>query len=134
LPKFTLLYAASKPSSLLLLPELAALQKEFPDQVDLHLHVDNLDKETKQGLSWSDWLLSRPPRIEEQDIHEGRINKDAIRLAVDRSKDKGSRKILVCGPDGMVTSVAGPKQGKKQGQLGGILASLDVREDEVWKL
>jgi cytochrome-b5 reductase len=134
LPTFTLLYAASKPSSLLLLPELAALQQEFPQQINIRLHVDELDMTTKQSMSWADWLLSKPPSREGLDLHEGRISQDAVRQVLEKSKESGSRRILVCGPDGMISYIAGPKQGKLQGQLSGILASLQCKEDEVWKL
>lgn len=134
LPTFSLLYAASKPSSLLLVPELAALQQEFPQQIKVRLHVDELDKSTKQSMSWTDWLFSKPPSREGLDMHEGRISQDAVRQALEQGKDSGSRRILVCGPDGMVSYIAGPRQGKLQGQLGGLLASLRCKEDEVWKL
>lgn len=134
MPKFTLLYGSSKPSSLLLLPELSQLQKEFPQQIRMQVHVDQLDKFLKHTASWKDWIMSRPPLLEGLPIQEGRIDQKTIKQALESDSKDQTRQVLVCGPNDMVSYIAGPKQGKLQGQLGGILASLGCTQDEVWKL
>jgi NAD(P)H-flavin reductase len=136
LPTFTILYGASKPSSLLLLPELVRLQKEFPDHIDIQLQVDQLDEATAQTISWPDWIMGRRLKLEGMEVQVGRIDEKAVKAALERSskKETDSRRILVCGPDGMVAHIAGPKQGKMQGRLGGILSDLKCIEEEVWKL
>jgi ferredoxin-NADP reductase len=136
LPKFTILYGASKPSSFLLLPELATLQREFPNLIDIRLQVDQLDNTTTQKLTWMDRIRGKSPQLEGMDVRVGRINAQSVRSALESSdKDKtASRRILVCGPDGMIAYVAGSKQGQQQGKLGGVLAGLDCQEEEVWKL
>lgn len=134
MPRCTLLYGSSKPMSLLLLPELSQLQKEFPQQISVQVYVDQLDTHVKQNMSWKDWIMSRPPLFEEIPIREGRIDEKTIKQALESDNKDETRQVLVCGPDGMVSYIAGPKQGKFQGQLGGILASLGCTQDEVWKL
>ena len=136
LPKFTLLYAATSPSSLLLLPELAALKRQFPEQIELQLQVDRLDKAGAEQRGWVDWLRGRRHQMEGLDVRVGQLDEKAVRAALERSgrDEESTRKVLVCGPDGMVAHVSGPKQGKLQGKLGGILASLHCTEEEVWKL
>ena len=39
--------------------------------------------------------------------------------------------VLVCGPPGQVSAVAGKKDGMKQGELGGILKELGYTSDQV---
>jgi cytochrome-b5 reductase len=136
LPRFTILYGATKPSSFLLLPELAALKKDFPEQIDIHLQVDRLDKSTASSTSWLEWVRGDTPTLEGLDLRVGRIDEKAVKRALESSdKDtEASRRILVCGPEKMIASVAGSKQGKMQGKLGGLLADLNCTEEEVFKL
>lgn len=42
-------------------------------------------------------------------------------------------KAFVCGPPGQYAAVSGPKAGKDQGELGGALAQLGYKADEVFK-
>ncbi|KAI9683810.1 MAG: mitochondrial peripheral inner membrane protein [Trizodia sp. TS-e1964] len=53
-------------------------------------------------------------------------------------KKPGSKLILVSGPDGFIRYIAGPKEWKagsmEQGKIGGLLAGLDIRGWDVWKL
>lgn len=117
------------------MPELAALKRDFPEHIDIQLRVDSLDTMTAQRRSWLDWALGRSPAIEGLDVRLGMINEGALKRALEASKRRGdTRRILVCGPDGMIETVAGPKRGKQQGQLGGFLAGLGCQDDEVWKL
>lgn len=42
-------------------------------------------------------------------------------------------KAFVCGPPGQYKAVSGAKAGKDQGELGGALAELGYKQDEVFK-
>ncbi|UZJ54522.1 hypothetical protein CBS101457_003842 [Exobasidium rhododendri] len=136
LPKFKILYGATKPSSFLLLPELAALKKDFPDHIEIQLQADQIDGSFQKDISWIDWVKGKQMTLEGLDLNVGRINEAALKSALESSeKDQdASRRILVCGPDNMVAHIAGSKQGQSQGKLGGILASLKCTEEEVFKL
>lgn len=133
IPRISLMYAASKPSSLLLLPELAKLKEAYGNRLDVQLFV-----EAEEGIvkrSWLDWLLNK----EHTSIQEGfplqlgRLSDKVIKPVLEKHDSK-SRHILVCGPDGMVAQVAGAKRGNQQGELSGILASLGCNQEEVHKL
>ncbi|KAF2878521.1 hypothetical protein BDV95DRAFT_478563 [Massariosphaeria phaeospora] len=60
------------------------------------------------------------------------------RLKPDASKEKGSRLILVSGPDGFIEYWAGKKLWidgiETQGPLGGVLGQLDLKDWSVFKL
>ncbi|PWN54426.1 hypothetical protein IE53DRAFT_382984 [Violaceomyces palustris] len=83
-------------------------------------------------------------RIDDQRL--GRFLSDAAAAAAaltskDDKDTKGdgrdfTRVVLVCGPDGMVEAISGPKarDGRSQGRLGGSLSRLGLDQDEVWKL
>jgi cytochrome-b5 reductase len=43
-------------------------------------------------------------------------------------------KVFICGPPGQVASVAGKKEGMKQGPTGGILKELGYTEDQVGRI
>lgn len=127
------MYAASKPSSLLLLPELAKLKEAYGSRLDIKLLVEADENAIKK--SWLDWML-RKERINSQEgfpLQLGRISDKAIKPILEKHDPK-SRHILVCGPDGMVAQVAGAKRGNQQGELSGILASLGCKQEEVHKL
>lgn len=70
-------------------------------------------------------------------IKQGRISQsitESILENITTHSPGKKRKILICGPDGMVAAIAGPKQGQQQGPIGGILGKLGCSEEEVWKL
>ena len=50
-------------------------------------------------------------------------------------KQDGKEKVMafVCGPPPQVKSVAGPKDGSKQGELQGALKELGYTSEEVYK-
>jgi len=101
--------------------------------------------------SWGSWLrkslgFAGSPRqwefIPQSDagappvaVTRGRIERDDVEHWVGRSGDT-SRVLLVCGPDGFIEAVAGPKGRDQvsQGPLRGILAGLGYASEQVVKL
>lgn len=131
LPRISLLYAASKPSSLLLLPELAKLRSAYGERLRIDLFVESHDGSTRP--SWTDWLLGRSTERDRLPVQLGRLSDSSVKAALDRHANK-AKHVLVCGPDGMVASVAGPKKDNRQGELGGMLARIGCKPEEVYKL
>jgi ferredoxin-NADP reductase len=94
--------------------ELEALKSQYPGQVTVDYYLD-----------------------EENTF----ITKDAIRKAIEPISIEDSRKnklILVSGPEGFISYMAGPKlwaQGQElQGPLNGVIKQLDLKGWGVWKL
>ena len=75
-------------------------------------------------------------------VFESRITQHHLEKVIYTDERQGSAEgfkrtlVLVCGPDGMVEALAGPKSrdGKTQGQLSGILARIGLRQENVYKL
>lgn len=138
-PKFRLLYAAASPSSFLLLPELKALQESHPDRLQIGLFVERDETPAADGLGLGRVLgLGGQRSVGGFKATTGRIGQRDIANALSASSpDTPRRAILVCGPNGMVDAIAGPRSadGRSQGPLGGVLAKIEgVKRGEVWKL
>ncbi|CAL5868881.1 uncharacterized protein PFLUO_LOCUS3108 [Penicillium psychrofluorescens] len=103
-----------KPTSLIV-RELEALKSQYPGQVtvDYYLDEQNTFIGTKDILSFTE--STRPA-----------------------DSSRRSKLIMVSGPDGFISYMAGPKlwaQGKElQGPLQGIIKELDLKGWAVWKL
>lgn len=73
-------------------------------------------------------------------VYESRITQQHLERALplaERRADTSQRTlILVCGPDGMLDALAGPKarNGQTQGPLRGVLTKMGVRQENVFKL
>ncbi|EPQ59389.1 ferredoxin reductase-like protein [Gloeophyllum trabeum ATCC 11539] len=85
-------------------------------------------------------------------LSEGRIGKSEIQQALSRTSsqswgkifgsstsesDASQRKVLflVCGPDQMISAIAGPfGRNLTQGDVGGFLGELGYKSEQVWKL
>ncbi|CAG8260004.1 unnamed protein product [Penicillium salamii] len=95
----------------LIVRELEALKSQYPGQVTVDYYLD-----------------------EENTF----IGKEAVRASIDSSSDRKSKLILVSGPEGFISYMAGPKlwaQGQElQGPLNGIIRELDLKDWGVWKL
>ncbi|KIO33806.1 hypothetical protein M407DRAFT_65103 [Tulasnella calospora MUT 4182] len=59
----------------------------------------------------------------------GYVSKEMIQKYLPAPSDKVQ--ILICGPPGQVKSVAGAKDGMKQGELGGALKELGYTQEQV---
>ncbi|CAO1614305.1 unnamed protein product [Jaminaea pallidilutea] len=163
-PRFKLLYAAPSTSSLLLLPELQELKRQHPDKLDVHLWAEK--REESPG-SWLSGLLTsvaekggvksgsgtsfsvKTGRIQQADLKQllKQQSNEGPR-ADDGSADPIRRAILVCGPEGMVNAIAGPRQvvivdekgnrsvaASQSAPLAGLLAQIEgVKKDEVVRL
>ncbi|PWY97557.1 ferredoxin reductase-like protein, partial [Testicularia cyperi] len=73
--------------------------------------------------------------------HQARFNPTLLQSLLAGPKPNGDQDpryliVLVCGPDGMVNYLAGPKSrdGRTQGPLGGLLAQLGYTQEQVYKL
>ena len=68
-------------------------------------------------------------------VHSGRISFEDIQTRLAHSEVR-RRLVLVCGPDGFVHALAGPKARdlRSQGPLGGMLRASGYTETEVFKM
>ncbi|KAG2158902.1 ferredoxin reductase-like C-terminal NADP-linked domain-containing protein [Suillus bovinus] len=138
--RITLLHSSRTPSELPprdILDPLLEFAQRNPEKFKLKLFVDSFG-ETK-GQSFTDL-----------EVHKGRIDKNSIHGALrsasrvpwwrglfPQDSDVSDRKILflVCGPEQMVESIAGPYgRNYSQGPVGGVLQSLGYESRQVWKL
>lgn len=88
-PKLTLLYAAPRPASLLLLPELEALRKAHPE-LDVRLWVEEDDD--RDSAAWS--FFSRQREVRGMPLRVGRLAAADIKGVRRTEQD-----VLLCGPD-----------------------------------
>ncbi|KZT74286.1 ferredoxin reductase-like protein [Daedalea quercina L-15889] len=141
--RFTLLHSSRRlvelPPAAILGPLLSA-SKAHPDRLRLSLFVDSTEGPAH-------------PSVGASDVQVGRITTGTIERAL--SSDSGrswwrsllgvgshsepleDKKILflVCGPESMITAIAGPYgRNFSQGVVGGVLGSLGYKNHQVWKL
>ncbi|KAH8119746.1 cytochrome-b5 reductase [Phellopilus nigrolimitatus] len=111
--KFTLLFSNVSEADVLLREEFDSLAKKFPDTLKVVYYIDKGDKNWKGET--------------------GYISKEGIKKYI-FGPDAGDKvKIFVCGPPGQVVTLAGKKDGMKQGELGGVLKELGYTEEQVYK-
>ncbi|KAK4701549.1 cytochrome-b5 reductase, partial [Phenoliferia sp. Uapishka_3] len=119
-PNISIIYASSSPSNIYLQTPMNAFSAQHPDKLSVTYVVDKLDpgmKETACG-----------PIV-------GRLNTKIVGDVIGRGGGSGRRVVVVCGPDGMVAHVAGPRaRNLSQGPVGGILGELGYTSQEVIKL
>jgi cytochrome-b5 reductase len=106
--KLHLFYANKTEKDILLYRELAILANSNPHKFQLHLSVDTPQEDWKG----SSGLIS-PSTF-------GEIPRTEVG-------------ILVCGSDGFINAVAGKKELRGQGPLGGILGLLGYQPSQVYK-
>ncbi|KAI8899955.1 hypothetical protein BC833DRAFT_524085, partial [Globomyces pollinis-pini] len=109
--KISLCYANKTPEDVLLKRELDLLCEAYPDRLNVTYTVE------KPNWNWKGLT--------------GRLNSDLLRNTLPKDEDSV---ILVCGPEGLVNAVSGPKIGEQQGPLGGILEQLGYKPNQVYKL
>ncbi|BGP44487.1 Phenylalanyl-tRNA synthetase, beta subunit, cytoplasmic [Rhodotorula kratochvilovae] len=122
-PAVSIVYASPSPSRILLKDSLDALVAKDPAHVKVHYLVDRLDAGQAQGA-----VL---PGTE-----VGFVDRTRLEKLIGRGGDKSRRRIVVvCGPEGMVNAVAGPRgRNFSAGPVGGILRELGYTDREVVKL
>ncbi|KAF5371007.1 hypothetical protein D9615_009992 [Tricholomella constricta] len=111
--KFKLLFSNVTEEDILLRANVDALQKKFPDTLDIVYLLD------KPQNSWTG--------------PSGFIDADVIKQHVAPASLNEKVKIFICGLPGQVAAIAGKKAGMKQGELGGILKELGYTEEQVFK-
>ncbi|GAA5895802.1 hypothetical protein JCM5296_006671 [Sporobolomyces johnsonii] len=123
-PAISLIYASPSPSRTLLRPELDAFAAQDPSKVSIKYLVDRLDPGTGKSSLPKDSVLGIMDRKKLQDW-------------IGKGGDTSTRRrmVVVCGPEGMINAVAGPRgRNFSQGPVGGILKELGYTEREVIKL
>ncbi|KAI0328431.1 cytochrome-b5 reductase [Cubamyces sp. BRFM 1775] len=111
--RFTLIFANVTEKDILLKEEFDALRAKYPKTFNVVYTVD------QAGADW------KGPT--------GYINEELVTKHLPAPTLGEKAKIFVCGPPGQVAAVAGPKQGMKQGELGGILKQLGYTDEQVFK-
>lgn len=157
-PKISVLYAARSMDDLLLIPELAEYQKKYPGKVKLHIWTESepsslhgalydhegqpYDAQLRVLSHRKGWL----PWHRRPSMYQLLVEGQSLPLYIGRptqaqlqfwSPQKlGERMVLVCGPEGFVSAMAGPKGLDlwTQGPLQGVLAALGYHASEVFKL
>lgn len=112
--KVVLLFANQKEEDILLRQEFERLSKQNPEQFSIYFALDQAPK------NWPSEL-------------KGFLTKDVLKSKLPSPSLGSQVKIFVCGPPGQVAAVAGPKKGKEQGELNGILKDLGFSQDQVFK-
>ncbi|KAG0145032.1 hypothetical protein CROQUDRAFT_79271 [Cronartium quercuum f. sp. fusiforme G11] len=112
--KVIMFFSNQKEEDILLREELERLQKKKPDQFSFN------------------FVLDSPPKKWSPDL-KGYLTASLLKSKLPSPKLGADVKIFVCGPPGQVSAVSGPKKGKEQGELGGILKELGYTEDQVYK-
>lgn len=119
------------------------MAERHPDRLDVRLRVDEWES-GQQG--WLDWLRgsSNTKTVGGFEVKKGRINAEDVKAALTaKNKAETNRAILVCGPEGMVEAIAGPRrvpqieqqQARSPVPLGGLLAAVEgVDPAEVARL
>ncbi|KAF8559056.1 ferredoxin reductase-like protein, partial [Imleria badia] len=139
--RFTLLHASRSladlpPSSMI--QSLTTHSQKYPDRFQFHLFSDSTN-DTSESHTLN--------------IQRGRIGKSVIQDALQLTHSTpwwrrllGTSAptplapekrvlVLVCGPEGMVSAIAGPYgRNNSQGKVGGILGELGLQSHQVWKL
>ncbi|WWD16906.1 hypothetical protein CI109_101338 [Kwoniella shandongensis] len=110
--KWTLLFSNVTEKDILLKDEWDALASQYPDRLEVKYVLD------KEPKGW---------KGETGFITTSTINKVFPRSSEDKVQ------AFVCGPPPQVASLAGPKDGMKQGELQGALKELGFTSDNVFK-
>ncbi|KAG2136510.1 uncharacterized protein EDB93DRAFT_1168933 [Suillus bovinus] len=111
--KFKLLYANVTEQDIILREEFDAMKKKYPETFDVVYVLDRADANWKGPT--------------------GYIGADLIKQHIAPPSLGGKVKVFICGPPGQVTSIAGAKKGRDQGELNGILKELGYTKDQVFK-
>ncbi|GAA5827251.1 hypothetical protein JCM11251_001191 [Rhodosporidiobolus azoricus] len=123
-PQVSVIYASPSPSRILLKSSLDALTAQNPEKkIKVQYFVDTLDAaEGKKGLP--------------EGATVSMLDKKQLEKALGKGREEGKRRaVVVCGPEGMINAVAGPRgRNFSQGPVGGILGELGYSSKEVVKL
>ena len=99
--------------------ELRMLQEKYPDSLKVEYLVD------EEGTFLSGRMISKLTKRESEVKHQ------AVSTRID------SRLLFVSGPEGFVKYFAGPKTywggNEVQGELGGLIGKMGIRDWKVWK-
>nr|KAJ3422498.1 hypothetical protein HK105_007773 [Polyrhizophydium stewartii] len=130
LTHISLVYASRTPEDIIAKADLDRLQQAHPEQLSIT------------------YLADRPSAAAvPQDVHIGPISASVLAKALPaptrtdpQARQKPERAkfplaVLVCGPEGMITAVAGPRIAEDvPGPLGGILKEMGYADQQVVKL
>ncbi|GBE79644.1 ferredoxin reductase-like protein [Sparassis latifolia] len=140
--RFTLLHGSYTPAELpppAMLEPLLSTAQTHPDRFKMSLFVNSLDGPSHPSLSSSAFQVGRIDRgaIEHAlGIDNGFTVwwKALLRMKTPADRTKKTL-FLVCGPESMINSIAGPfGRNFSQGSIGGVLQTMGYGSHEVWKL
>ncbi|GAA6047788.1 hypothetical protein NBRC10513_003575 [Rhodotorula toruloides] len=121
-PKVSIVYASPTPSRILLKGSLDAFRQQDPSRLSLHYLADRLDPNMSGKTAPQDVTIAFP---------DGKT----LKKLLGKKEDGKRRVVIVCGPEGMIEAVAGPRgRNFSQGRVGGVLKELGFTEKEVVKL
>ena len=110
--KVTLIFANKTEEDILLKREFEDLENTYPRRFKAFYTLDS------------------PP--ESWPYGKGFVDKNLLKTVLPEPKESNI-KVFVCGPPGMYKAISGPKDGMKQGTLGGILKELGYDTEQVYK-
>ena len=115
--RISLIYANNTEEDILLKSEFDELARKFPDRFQ-KLYTVNKTSSEGEGM-----------------FEKGYITKEMLKKAMPDKSSERNVKVLVSGPPAMTESIAGAKGGFgwTQGSIGGILAQLGYKKEEVHK-
>ncbi|GAA6063917.1 hypothetical protein JCM10212_003535 [Sporobolomyces blumeae] len=120
-PKLSLVYASPSPLRILLRSQLDAFENEPGANLNIKYLVDRAEAAPTSGKA--------------DDTTVGFITRDVLEQTIGRRDPAVRRAVVVCGPEGMVQAVAGPRgRNFSQGPVGGMLRELGYTDKDVVKL
>ncbi|GAA5977325.1 hypothetical protein JCM5350_002429 [Sporobolomyces pararoseus] len=127
LPELSLIYASPSPSQIFLKPQLDSLLKQGNGIISKILYkVDRLDNNNTHD---------NVDELPKSDLEFGKIDLRTLEKFLARNDENKRTVIVVCGPEGMIETVAGSRgRNFSQGPVGGILKQLGYTKDQVVKL
>jgi cytochrome-b5 reductase len=111
--KFKLIFANVTETDILLREEFDTMKKKYPNNFDVVYVLD------KPPANW------KGP--------SGYVSADLIQQHIAPPSLGEKVKVFICGPPPQVASLAGKKDGPRQGELNGVLKELGYTTDQVYK-
>ncbi|GAA5922924.1 cytochrome b5 reductase family protein [Sporobolomyces koalae] len=120
-PTLSLLYASASPAQMFLQPQLDAFLSSGAraSPLSIRYQVDSNPEGARLAPN----------------MHVGKIDRKVLQEVVGTRDPSKKKVIVICGPEGMINALAGPRgRNFSQGRVGGILKELGYSEHEVVKL
>lgn len=120
--KITLIYCNRNDKSIYLKKELDDLQKRYSGQLSIIYSLDEL-KDTQKETYYNS-----------KSYHIGLIDKEFLKSKLPPPSDNHSTGVMVCGSEGFLSYVSGPKKNDNDpGPVGGLLKQLGYTSFDIYK-